>query len=176
MNVIGIVGWKNSGKTILVERLVTIFAGMGLRVSTVKHAHHQFDIDRPGKDSYRHRAAGAREVLIASAARWALMRELRGEPEPSLDDLLARLSPADLVIVEGFKSHPHPKIEVRLAGQTTPLLAASDANILAIATDGESPETTLPVLPLNRPEAIAAFILKALHISCRDPQSVEDRP
>lgn len=175
MNVIGIVGWKNSGKTTLVERLVAIFTGMGLHVSTVKHAHHAFDIDRPGKDSYRHRAAGAREVLVASAARWALMRELRDEPEPSLDDLLARLAPADLVIVEGFKSHPHPKIEVRLAGQTTSLLAASDTDILAIATDGESPKTVLPTLPLNRPEAIAAFILEVLRIPHHHPEAMEDQ-
>lgn len=115
MKVFGITGWKNAGKTTLVERLVTNITGRGLRVSTVKHAHHDFDIDQPGRDSHRHRMAGAEQVLVASARRWALMTELRGAPEPPLDALLAALAPVDLVLVEGFKRDPLPRIEIRRA-------------------------------------------------------------
>ena len=115
MRVYGVTGWKNSGKTTLVERLVAEITGRGLAVSTLKHAHHAFDVDRPGKDSYRHRAAGARQVLVASSRRWALMSELRGAPEPPLAELLARLDPVDLVLVEGWKRDRHPKIEARRA-------------------------------------------------------------
>ncbi len=133
-NVIGITGWKNAGKTTLVEKLVTRFAEMGLRIATVKHAHHEFDIDHEGTDSYRHRKAGAREVAIVSARRWALMHELEGESEPPLADVLARLGPCDLVIVEGYKREGHAKIEVRRGKAGTPL-APEDPSIIAIASD-----------------------------------------
>lgn len=158
MNIIGIVGWKNSGKTTLIVRLVEIFTAQGLAVSTIKHAHHAFDIDQPGKDSYLHRSAGAREVLVASGQRWALMHELRGADEPSLDDLLTQLAPVDLVIVEGFKRHAHPKIEVRRKGQSASLLAEGDPDIVALAAEEELKDVRLPVLPLDEPQRIARFI------------------
>lgn len=159
VRVMGVVGWKDSGKTTLVARLVRAFTTAGLRVSTIKHAHHAVDLDVPGTDSFRHRAAGAHEVLLATAHRFALMRELRGAAEPDLGALLGRLGPADLVLVEGFKSHRHAKIEVHRAVLGTPLLAADDPSIIAVATD-------LPALPLDRPRldlddvaGIAAFVL-----------------
>src|SRR3546814_9186396 len=121
MKVLGITGWSGSGKTTLLADLIPLLVAQGLRVSTIKHAHHDFDVDQPGKDSYRHRAAGASEVLISSARRFALMRELRGEPEPGLAELLARLTPVDLVLVEGFKREAHPKIEVSRADPGKPI-------------------------------------------------------
>lgn len=160
--VIGIVGWKNSGKTTLMEKLVQELAARGLRVSTIKHAHHDFDIDHPGKDSYRHRAAGAHEVIVASAHRWALLHEHRGALEPSLADLLAHLEPCDLVLVEGFKYSPHRKIEVRRADSRGPLLAAEDETILAVATDDPGLAGRHNVLPLNDAPAIADFIVAFL--------------
>src|SRR5438105_9267943 len=126
MKVIGIAGYSGSGKTTLIERLIPALNAEGLRVSVVKHAHHRFDVDRPGKDSYRHREAGAAEVLISSGQRWALMRELRGEPEATLTQLLAQLSPCDIVLVEGFKREPIPKIEVHRAGTGLPMLYPND--------------------------------------------------
>lgn len=158
MNVVGIAGWKNSGKTTLVEALVAIFSARGFAVSTVKHAHHEFDIDRPGKDSHRHRQAGAREVIVASQKRWALMHELRVEAEPSLDELLARLSPADLVLVEGFRHGLHPRLEIRRRGIEGPPLAKDGNGVIAIVTDIPELASTLPVLPLNQPEEVARFI------------------
>lgn len=160
MNVIGIAGWKNSGKTTLVEALVAIFSTRGLAVSTVKHAHHEFDIDRPGKDSHRHRQAGAREVIVASQKRWALMHELRGEAEPSLGELLARLAPADLVIVEGYKQGAHPKLEIRRRGVEGPPLAPVHNGVIAIVTDMPELSSALPVLPLGEPEQVAAFLAR----------------
>lgn len=161
--VIGITGWKNSGKTTLTEKLVAEFVSRGLRVSTVKHAHHAFDIDQPGTDSFRHRAAGAGEVAIVSGNRWALMNELRGESEPSLDDILARLSPCDLVIVEGYKREGHLKIETRRreAKDTRPL-SADDPNIVAVASDHALPGETLPVFPIDDIAAMADFITSRL--------------
>ena len=157
MKLYGVTGWKNAGKTGLMERLVAEFAGRGLRVSTVKHAHHSFDVDHPGKDSFRHRAAGAGEVLLVSANRVAVMQELRGAPEPPLSDLLARLQPADLVLVEGFKTAPHPKIEAYRAETKNPLIAPDDSTIRAVASD-----TTLrldrPHFHLDDTRAIADFI------------------
>lgn len=156
--VIGIVGWKDSGKTTLVVRLVEHLAARGLRVSTVKHAHHLVDLDQPGKDSWRHRAAGAGEVALVGGQRWALLHELRAEPEPGLEEILARMGPADLVIVEGFKRFAHPKIEVHRAERGGELLAASDPAIVAIASDTPL-ATALPVLDLDDVPAIAAMAL-----------------
>jgi molybdopterin-guanine dinucleotide biosynthesis adapter protein len=156
-NVIGITGWKNAGKTTLVEKLVTHFARAGLRVATVKHAHHEFDIDHAGTDSFRHRKAGAREVAIVSARRWALMHELDGEGEPLLSEVLARLSPCDLVLVEGYKREGHVKIEVRRGGAGVPL-APDDPSIIAIASDFVVKRGPLPVFHLDDLSGIAAFI------------------
>lgn len=157
--VFGVTGWKNSGKTTLVERLVAEFVRRGVRVSTVKHAHHAFDIDTPGTDSFRHRAAGAGEVMIVSGTRWALMHELGDEAEPELEAALARLSPCDLVIVEGYKRGRHPKIEVRRsAARNGDALAPGDPTIRAIAADHPVEGDGLPVFDLDDVEAIAGFI------------------
>lgn len=164
MKIWGVVGWKNAGKTGLMERLVADLSGRGLRVSTVKHAHHAFDVDQPGKDSYRHRHAGACEVLLASGRRWALMHELRGADEPGLDALLAKLAPVDLVLVEGFKSAPHPKIEAFRQSAGTPLIAPDDPTIRAIAADGPIDLADRPVFDLNDTAAIADFILSELGV------------
>ncbi|MEM7731284.1 MAG: molybdopterin-guanine dinucleotide biosynthesis protein B [Pseudomonadota bacterium] len=158
MNVYGIIGWKNAGKTGLVERLVTEITSRGISVSTIKHAHHNFDVDQPGKDSFRHRQAGATEVLLASANRFALMHELRGVEEPSLDSLLARLSPVDLVLVEGYKRDRHPKVEAFRAETGNPLIAQDDETVRAVAAD-TNVNFDRPVFDLNDTEAIADFIL-----------------
>ena len=158
MKVWGIVGWKNSGKTGLMERLVAAFTARGLRVSTIKHAHHAFDIDQPSKDSHRHREAGATEVLISGGARFALMHELRGADEPSLAELLARLSPVDLVLVEGFKSEPHPKLEAHRGATGQTLLAADDPSIRAIASDAGARADNRPTFALDDTTAIADFV------------------
>ncbi|HEX6980453.1 MAG TPA: molybdopterin-guanine dinucleotide biosynthesis protein B [Alphaproteobacteria bacterium] len=160
MKVIGVVGWSGSGKTTLLVRLIPVLTARGLTVSTIKHAHHGFDVDQPGKDSYEHRAAGATEVLVSSARRWALMHELRGAPEPGLDELVARMTPVDLLIVEGFKGHPHDKIEVHRATVGKPLLCASDPYVVAVATDAAIAETHgRPRLDLNDVGQIADFIV-----------------
>lgn len=157
MTLFGITGWKNSGKTGLVERLVTHFTQAGLTVSTIKHAHHAFDVDTPGRDSHRHREAGAHEVLVSSRDRVALMREHRGAPEPTLPELLTQLSPADLVLVEGFKREPHPKIECHRAAIGQPLIASEDPSIIAVASDAQ-PDAPVPVLHLDDTAAIANLI------------------
>jgi molybdopterin-guanine dinucleotide biosynthesis protein B len=158
MRLFGFAGWSGSGKTTLVERLIPQLRAKGLVVSLVKHAHHEFDIDQAGKDSHRHREAGCQEVLVTSAVRWALMHELRGAAELSIDAALAQLSPCDLVLVEGFKSAAIPKLEVYRASVGKSMLHPSDKNILAVATDG--PLTTpLPVFDLNDVASIAAFIV-----------------
>src|SRR5882757_4371039 len=136
MNVIGIAGWSGAGKTTLLTRVIPRLVARGLRVSTIKHAHHAFDVDQPGKDSHTHRVAGATEVLVSSANRFALMHELRGHPEWTLDALLERLSEVDLVLVEGFKTQAHPKLEVYRQSVGKPLLHPQDDNIIAIASDG----------------------------------------
>lgn len=165
MKVFGVVGWKNSGKTGLVERLVARFTARGLRVSTIKHAHHDFDVDQPGKDSHRHRTAGATEVLLGSANRWALMHELREEDEPLLNSLLGHLSPVDLVLVEGFKTDAHPKIEAHRAATGHALLAPGDPTILAVASDSKiSPDC--PVFDLDATDRIADFIIKTMELQC----------
>jgi molybdopterin-guanine dinucleotide biosynthesis protein B len=162
--IIGIAGYSGSGKTTLIERVVPVLVREGLRVSLVKHAHHEFDVDQPGKDSYRHRHAGCSEVLVSSSKRWALMHELRGLPEPTLQDQLKHLSPCDLVIVEGFKSEPIPKLEVHRKSGHTPLLYPEDPDVVAVATD-EPLDTRLPQLDLDDPEAIAQFIIQHLGLN-----------
>ena len=155
MRVVGLAGWSGAGKTTLLIKLIPELKRRGLRISTVKHAHHAFDIDEPGKDSFEHRRAGASEVLVASARRWALVRELRGEDEPSLAALLRRLSPVDLVIVEGFKAEPHPKIEVFRAANGKPPLFGRVPNVRAIASDVPLPGAPLPILHLDDVAGIA---------------------
>ena len=158
MKIYGVVGWKNAGKTGLMERLVTEITGRGITVSTVKHAHHTFDVDHKGKDSYRHRVAGASEVLLASRNRVALMQELRDQDEPTLEDLLKRLSPVDLVLVEGYKRDAHPKVEAHRAETGNPLIAPDDPTIRAIASDTPL-DMDRPVFDLNDTTSIADFIL-----------------
>lgn len=159
MRLYGITGWKDSGKTHLVARLVALFSARGLAVSTIKHAHHSAETDRAGTDSHRHREAGAREVILASPARWALMGELRGAPEPGLEELLARLSPVDLVLIEGYKATPHPKIEAHRSATGKGLLAAENPTIRAVASDADV-ATVLPTFRLDDTAGIADFILR----------------
>jgi len=156
--IIGFAGWSGAGKTTLIRQVITRLVGQGLRVATIKHAHHDFDIDQPGKDSWAHRKAGAAEVLVVSDTRWALMHELNGAPEPSLPELLARLAPADIVLVEGFKRSPIPKIEVFRAANDKPPLHPDDPTIIAIAADIAFPTAERPVLPLDDVAAVTDFI------------------
>ncbi len=158
MRIYGVTGWKNAGKTGLMERLVAEITGRGYTVSTVKHAHHSFDVDQPGRDSHRHRMAGASEVLLASGQRVALMQELRGADEPTLASLLARLSPVDLVLIEGYKRERHPKVEAFRAEPGNDLIAPSDDTIRAVASDNPL-DLDRPVFDLNDTTAIADFIL-----------------
>lgn len=171
MNIFGVVGWKNAGKTGLMERLVTEITGRGISVSTLKHAHHRFDVDQPGKDSYRHRHAGAKEVLLASGTRWALMHELRGISEPSLADQLARMAPVDLILIEGYKRDDHPKIEAFRAETGNPLIAPDDPTVKAIAADSDIAVTDRPVFDLNDTVAIADFILTQTGLLTAEPQA-----
>jgi molybdopterin-guanine dinucleotide biosynthesis adapter protein len=164
VKIFGFAGWSGSGKTTLIEKLIPRFVGAGLRVSLIKHAHHTFDVDQPGKDSYRHRHAGASEVLVTSSRRWVLMHELRGAHEPSFEEQIRHLSPCDLLLVEGFKHAPIPKLEVWRAAPGEPLLHPNDAHIVAVATDAKV-HTRLPVLDLNDDAAIAAFILSTLKLA-----------
>jgi molybdopterin-guanine dinucleotide biosynthesis protein B len=164
MKVFGFAGWSGSGKTTLIEKLIPRFAARGLKVSLIKHAHHTFDVDQPGKDSYRHRHAGAMEVLVTSSRRWVLMHELRGAQEPSFDEQLKHLSPCDLLIVEGFKHAPIPKLEVWRAVTGEGMLHPQDPHIVAVASDVKV-ETTLPLLDLNNDGGIADFILRHLKIA-----------
>lgn len=163
MHRFGFAGFSGSGKTTLIEQLIPLFTARGLRVSLIKHAHHTFDVDQPGKDSYRHRQAGAHEVLVTSSRRWALMHELRGEPEPALDALVGRMAPCDLLLVEGFKRAALPKLEVfrRCVGEAP--LHPHDPHIVAIASD-EPLEAPIPVLDLNQPAVICEFILRHLDL------------
>ena len=167
--VFGVTGWKNSGKTTLTERLVAEITRRGYRVSTVKHAHHAFDIDHAGTDSFRHRAAGATEVAIVSGSRWALMHELRDEDEPRMADVLARMAPADLILVEGYKREAHPKIEARRLGSAKrEPLAPRDPMIVAVAADYPVEDTALPVFDLDDVSGIADFILRHCGLERRD--------
>lgn len=155
----GIVGWSGQGKTTLLVELVALLTARGLKVSTIKHAHHDFDLDKPGKDSWRHREAGAAEVLISSGTRWALLHENRGAPEPGLDDLLPKLGPVDLVLVEGFKRHAHPKLEVWRKAQGQTPLWREEGDIVAVASNDPLPPDAPRPLALDDHQAIAAFIL-----------------
>jgi molybdopterin-guanine dinucleotide biosynthesis protein B len=159
MKIFGFAGWSGSGKTTLIEKLIPLFVARGLKLSLIKHAHHTFDVDQPGKDSYRHRHAGCTEVLVSSSRRWALVHELRGAPEPGFAELLERLSPCDLVLIEGFKREHVPKLEVYRAVTGEPLLHPEDRNIVAIAADRRL-ETALPQFDLDDAPGIAAFVLR----------------
>jgi molybdopterin-guanine dinucleotide biosynthesis protein B len=158
MIVFGIAGWSGSGKTTLIEKLIPQFTARGLSVSVIKHAHHGFDLDRPGKDSFRHREAGASQVLMLSSDRWVLMRELRGQPEPSLDEQLRLLRPSDIVLIEGFKAAAVPKVEVFRPANGKPPLWIDNPHVVAVASD-HLLECPLPRLPLDDAAKIADFIL-----------------
>jgi molybdopterin-guanine dinucleotide biosynthesis protein B len=160
MRIIGLAGWSGSGKTTLVTRLIPRLIARGVRVSTLKHAHHGFDLDQPGKDSFFHRAAGATEVIISSARRWAILHELRDEPEWDLRALVAKMSPVDLVLVEGFKRDAFPKLEIHRAANGKPLIHPDDPHVVAIASDVALPQAKVPVVDLNDIEAIADLLLK----------------
>jgi molybdopterin-guanine dinucleotide biosynthesis protein B len=160
MRMIGLAGWSGAGKTTLMAKLLPVLTAKGLRVSTLKHAHHHFDVDHPGKDSYAHRMAGATEVLVSSGNRFALMHELRGEPEWTLPQLLGRLASVDLVLVEGFKREPHPKIEIFRKANARPPLHPGDPAIVAIATDERFAESLLPQVHLDDVEAIAHLAIE----------------
>jgi molybdopterin-guanine dinucleotide biosynthesis adapter protein len=165
MRIFGLAGWSGSGKTTLMTALIPELISRGVTVSTLKHAHHAFDIDQPGKDSWRHRQAGAQEVMVCSQNRWALMRELRGALEPSFDELVRRMSPVDILLVEGFKRHPHPKIEVYRPSLGKSLLHPEDPFVVAIASDEALPALPLPWLPLSEARVVADFILA--HDGCQ---------
>lgn len=158
MKIFGFAGYSGSGKTTLIEKLIPLFTGRGLKVALVKHAHHTFDVDQPGKDSWRHRHAGCTEVLITSSRRWVLMHELRGAPEPGLREHLRHLSPCDLVLVEGYKRESIPKLEVYRASVGEPLLHPHDPHIVAVASDARL-ATALPQFDLDSPPPIIDFVL-----------------
>jgi molybdopterin-guanine dinucleotide biosynthesis protein B len=158
VRLIGLAGWSGSGKTTLLAKLLPVLIARGRAVSTLKHAHHAFDIDQPGKDSHTHRLAGAHEVLISSAKRWALMHELRSDPEPTLRELVPRLSPVDLVIVEGFKTESHAKLEVHRCAVGKPLLYPNDPHIVALASDARPVDLALPFADIDDIEAIADLV------------------
>lgn len=160
MKIFGLAGWSGSGKTTLMVRLLPALVGRGLSVSTVKHAHHNFEIDRPGKDSYEHREAGASEVMVSGGKRWALMHEIREKHEPSVFDLVNRMSPVDLILIEGFKKDDHPKLEIHRAATGKPLLCREDPKIVAVASDEVFGGLKIPQLDLNDVPAIADFIVK----------------
>ena len=163
MRIFGFAGWSGSGKTTLIEQLIPRFVKHGLRVSLIKHAHHTFDVDHAGKDSYRHRQAGAQEILVTSSRRWVLMHELRGGAEPAFEEHVKRVSPCDLLLVEGFKHAPIPKLEVWRKETGEPLLHPNDPHIVAVASDAKV-ETRLPLLDLNDVDGIAQFILQKMEL------------
>ena len=160
MRIIGLAGWSGSGKTTLLAKVIPRIVARGLKVSTLKHAHHGFDVDQPGKDSHTHRMAGASEVLVSSANRWALVHELRGQAEPVLGALLTKLSPVDLVLIEGYKAETHPKLEVYRAAVGKPLLHPNDPAIVAIASDELLPAARVPVVDLDDVERIADILIR----------------
>ena len=160
MRIIGLAGWSGSGKTTLLAKVIPRIVARGLKVSTLKHAHHGFDVDQPGKDSHTHRMAGASEVLVSSANRWALVHELRGQAEPVLGALLTKLSPVDLVLIEGYKAETHPKLEVYRAAVGKPLLHPNDPAIVAVASDEPLPAARVPVVDLDDVERIADILIR----------------
>ena len=161
MRIIGLAGWSGSGKTTLITRVIPCLIARGVKVSTVKHAHHGFDLDQPGKDSFFHRAAGATEVIISSARRWAILHELREQPEWDLRALVAKMSPVDLLLVEGFKRDAFPKLEIHRLANGKPLIQPDDPHIVAIASDVALPQAKVPVIDLNDIEAIADLLVKS---------------
>jgi molybdopterin-guanine dinucleotide biosynthesis protein B len=164
MKVFGLAGWSGSGKTTLVVKLLPELIGRGFSVSTIKHTHHSFDIDKPGKDSYEHRLAGANEVMISSSVRWALLHELRGEPEPDLKALIARMKPVDILLVEGFKTYPHPKLEIHRPALGKPLLCLNDPHVVAVASDALPPDLPVPGFALDDVTGIVDHILATLRL------------
>ena len=174
MRIIGLAGWSGSGKTTLVTKLIPCLTSRGLRVSTLKHAHHGFDLDQPGKDSFMHRAAGATEVIVSSARRFAILHELRDEPEWDLRDLVPRMALVDLVLVEGFKRDAFPKIEIHRAANGKPLIYPDDPYIVAIAADTALPQVQVPVVDLDDVEAIAELVL-AKAIPLEKAEALRDR-
>jgi len=159
MKTFGLMGWSGSGKTTLMVKLLGAFIGRGFKVSTMKHTHHKFDMDTPGKDSHEHRLGGATEVMVTSSTRWALLHELRDEAEPDIDDLIARMATVDLLLIEGFKSHPHKKIEVFRPSIDKPLLSTDDPSVVAVACDAPLPEARVPVFDLEDIAGMADFII-----------------
>lgn len=168
MKIFGLAGWSGSGKTTLVARLIPELVGRGLTVSTVKHAHHDFDVDQPGKDSYRHREAGAVEVMVGSERRWALMHELRGAAEPTLEELVRHMTPVDLLIVEGFKAHAHDKLEVHRVSLEKPLLCRDDPRVVALASDRPIEGLGIPRFAIDDVSAIADFIVAHVGLAKRE--------
>tara|TARA_B100000700_G_C14721923_1_gene704164 strand:+ start:282 stop:779 length:498 start_codon:yes stop_codon:yes gene_type:complete len=164
MKIFGVVGWKNSGKTGLIERLLVEISCRGLSVSTIKHAHHNFDLDQEGTDSYRHRQAGAKEVVLSSKKRWAVISELRGSAEPSLEYLIEKISPVDLILIEGFKTSGHEKIETYRSETLEPLLLTQDKTIVALASDNQNCECRVPKFNLDDTYSIANFILNRVDL------------
>lgn len=159
MKIFGLAGWSSSGKTTLMVGLIPALVARGVRVSTLKHAHHTFDVDQPGKDSYEHRAAGATEVMVSSGARWALMHELRGAPEATVEQLISHMTPVDLLIIEGFKHHAHPKLEIHRPVVGKPLLCNDDPHVVAVASDAKVAGLRVPLFDLNDIDGIADFII-----------------
>ena len=159
MKTFGLVGWSGSGKTTLMEQLIPTLIGRGFTVSTMKHTHHNFEIDKPGKDTFKHRMAGATQVAMMSSMRWALVHELRGAPEPTVDEVLAKMAPVDLVLIEGFKRHAHPKIEVFRSSVRESMLQPDDPSVVAVATDEPLAGLAVPVIDLNDVGAVADFIV-----------------
>lgn len=159
MKTFGLVGWSGSGKTTLMEHLIPELTGRGLSVSTMKHTHHKFEIDKPGKDSFKHRMAGATQVAVLSSARWALVHELRGAPEPNVDEMIAKMAPVDLVLIEGFKTHAHPKVEVFRPSIREAMLQPDDDTVVAVATDEDLNGVSVPLLDLNDVAQVADFII-----------------
>lgn len=160
MKIFGIVGWSGSGKTELLVKLLPELRRRGFKVSTMKHTHHNFDLDKPGKDSYRHREAGAEEVMVASGGRWALVHELRDEPEPDMDYLIEQMNPVDLLLIEGFKRNKHPKMEVSRPATGKSLIAPEDDSIVAVASDVEIVGLSVPFIDLDDVSAVADFVIK----------------
>lgn len=167
MRILGIAGWSGAGKTTLLAKLIPELTRRGIRVSTMKHAHHAFDVDTPGKDSYVHREAGATEVMVSSHKRWALMHELRDDAEPDAAELIRHMTPVDLLLIEGFKNEPHDKLEIYRAANGKPRLSADDPTYVAILSDGPVAEAKLPVIDLNDTTAIADFILAHCQLPAR---------